>query len=333
MTCRTRLREGRPPVVRCVPTVVSTCRLFIEAALDCEETQRVCQRIDRVEQCVLPTDCGMIEDVCQELGTTCEVLRNGFATCLPDQLCPDITCNPGFRCIEAIVNDTEIISGCIQELLESTCSELTCPPEQVCVMQTLPDSNASLASCIDPESIPVTPPTCANEGANACNQDTEICVDIEQGGGQVTISCNEVDCADDFSDYDAGSGLGSAISGQCLNGFSCIQLPENNQGVQSACAPDDSDVQANTTCSQRNCGSLTCQEVQLAGQVIATVCSTPVVVTGASCEDLQCNGGMECALFEVVPRVPGTVEGPASCIQQDTADFIRILGPLLANQR
>ena len=38
---------------------------------------------------------------------------------------------------------------------------------------------------------------------------------------------------------------------------------------------------------------------------------------------------MECALSEVVPRVPGTVEGPASCVQQDTADAIRILGPLL----
>ena len=276
------------------------------SGLVCEEPQS--EGVFDSASCVVPTSC---DDLKCNPGMVCRVFNgdvsgsgSGLSTLGPSTIMPTLTfstptpigTSSGSTSTSNPVTPTsptpETVARCIPDI-QTSCDELKCEFEgdQVCILLVLPSRDMSLASCTSRNLVP-TPiqesPNCNNTGSEACSQSGLLCVDLLQGGNQVTFSCVQANCMN-------GKGF------MCTPDASCVSLPVSERGIRSACIQTAVQFEYGSVCRDRMCPeTLTCQEIDLEGDVVGTICNTPAVVLSMSvrCDNTECADEQECVQYE-----------------------------------
>ena len=174
-----------------------------------------------------------------------------------------------------------VVASCIANSSRATCEDFQCEEDQVCSLQRYPSRNISLVTCtiIPPGVIPQRQ-SCSNTGVETCS--SSLCVDLVQDGDQVTFSCVEVNCTQQ--------------DGMCSTpGTECISAPVPAMDIDSVCVQTAVQFALGTDCGTRTnacTGGLACQEIQIEGNVVGTICNTPS--SPVSCDNVECASTEEC---------------------------------------
>ena len=298
--------------------------------IHCNETQGLeCRVVGEgvvpVAVCLVTRNCSILNPVCRRSGLLCEEPQSDgdfdSASCVVPSSCEDLECNPGMVCREFIFNNgdasgsgsasgspsstsgpvtatsrtPQTVARCVPEL-PSSCVELECEEEQVCISQGIPSRNFSFASCLTQNFLSaLTPPSCTNTGLNQCSQFGQLCVDLVQGGNQVSFSCVQTNCME--GDL---QGSGNVCS---TPGTSCISVPRSlsGRGIDSVCLQSVLQFEFGTICENRahTCqGELACQETEIDGDVVGTICTSPAPVVGTICDSIECADEEECYQYK-----------------------------------
>ena len=270
--------------------------------------------------CIVPTSC---EDVECNPGMVCRefTFNNGDAsgggsasgspliTLSPSTVMPTITTSTHSTRtptdsvstsgpVTATSPTPQTVAVCVPELFRTSCDDLECEEDQVCLFQGYPSRNVSLAACFMQNilsSLTQLVQSCSNTGLEICSLSGQLCVDLVQGGNQVTFSCVQANCTDGDSQ---GSGT------MCTTpDTSCVSVPGSlsGTGIDSVCIETVVQFEFGTTCGDRNdtCPEgLACQEIQLEGEVVGTICSIPTPLLSNSCDGIDCADGQECVQYE-----------------------------------
>ena len=303
--------------------------------------------------CLFTRNCTILNPVCRRSGLVCQEPQSegvfDSASCVVPTSCDDLECNPGMVCRVLTFNNgdgsgsgsalsnlppstimptsgpvtatsptpqTLTLATCIPELIQSSCNELSCEEDQVCLFQGFPSRDRSFAICSTQDIVSAltlpAPPSCNSTVSEACSQVGQLCVDLVQGGNQVTFSCVQANCTDD-----GGSGI------MCTNpDTSCISIPESlsGMGIDGVCIQTVVEFEFGAGCEDRTClGGLACQEIELDGDAVGTICNTPAIVisTSVSCDDTECADEQECVQYEA----DGT-PFQALCLSSATIDTV-----------
>jgi len=190
------------------------------------------------------------------------------------------------------------VATCVPELIQTSCNELKCEEDQVCLFQGFPSRNISLAACFMRNilsALTQVVQSCSNTGLEICSRSSQLCVDLVQGGNQVTFSCVQANCMGGDSE---GSGA------MCTTpDTSCVSVPGSLSGIgiDSVCIQTVVKFELGTACGDRKVTcpeGLACQEIQLEGEVVGTICNVPTTVFNNSCDGIGCADGQECVQYE-----------------------------------
>ena len=287
------------------------------SGLVCEEPQS--ERDFDSASCVVPTSC---EDLQCNPGMVCREFAfndrdvsgsgggsgSGLSTLSPGTLMPTITTSAPTASVSTSSPVTptsptlRTVARCVPGLFQTSCNDLECEEDQVCFLQIFPSRNISLASCFSQNLVPVAmPQSCNNTGLETCSLSGQLCVDLVQGSDQVTFSCVQANCMEGDSE---GSGT------MCTTpDSSCVSVPGSLSGtaplgIDSVCIQNVLQFEFGTVCGDRTdtCPEgLACQEIQLEGEVVGTICNRPATVV-TSCDNIECADEQECLQF----RAEGT---------------------------
>ena len=176
---------------------------------------------------------------------------------------------------------------CIANSSRATCEDFQCEEDQVCFLQRYPSRNISFVTCtiIPPGIIIPQRQSCGNTGVETCS--SSLCVDLVQDGDQVTFSCVEVNCTQQ--------------DGMCSTpGTECISAPVPATDIDSVCVQTAVQFELDTGCGARKSactGGLACQEIQIEGNVVGTICNTPS--SPVSCDNVKCASTEECVQYNL----------------------------------
>ena len=283
--------------------------------------------------CQLTRNCSILNPVCRRRGLVCEEPTEGDlafrpASCVAATSCEDIECNPGMVCREFTFNNgasgggsgsgsPRIVASCGPVL--SQCDDLNvCEEDQVCILTVYPSRNISLSFCTLRSLVQaLQSQSCSDTGLEMCSRSGQLCVDLVQGGDQVTFSCVQTNCMEGGRE---GSGSGS--TSMCTeSGTSCVSVPGqlSQRGIQldSVCIQTAIQFEFGTACENRMCPEgLACQAIEIDGAEVGTICNIPAT-TVRTCNNVECAGGTECLQSEIagVPYV-------AACLSSATLDTI-----------
>ena len=174
---------------------------------------------------------------------------------------------------------TPVMALCIANSTQATCEDFPCEEDQVCSLQRYPSRNISIVTCAI---LGVAPQqqSCSNNGLETCSG--SLCVDLVQDGDQVTFSCVEVNCTQQ--------------DGMCSTpGTTCIPASLPAMDFDSVCVQTAVQFELGTDCGGRASactGGLACQEIQIEGNVVGTICNTPS--SPVSCDNVECASEAEC---------------------------------------
>ena len=268
-----------------------------------------------VAVCLLTRNCSILNPVCRRSGLVCEEPTEGdlafrSASCVVATSCEDLECNPGMVCREFTINNgasgggsgsgsPQTVATCGPVLSQSSCDDLVCVEDQVCVLTVYPSRNISLATCT-PQSLvqAVQSQSCSDTGLEMCSQSGQLCVDLVQGGNQVTVSCVQTNCIEGGRE-----GSGSGTASVCTEpGTSCVSVPGqlSQRGIQfdSVCIQTAIQFEFETACENRMCPEgLACQAIEIDGAVVGTICNIPAT-TVRTCDSFECADETECVQFE-----------------------------------
>lgn len=308
-----RVREGPPPVAFCARTAnCSRIRCNESEGLEC----RVVEEGDfSVALCLLTRNCSILNPVCRRSGLVCEEPTEGDlafrpASCVFATSCEDLECNPGMVCREFTINNgasgggsgsgsPQTVATCGPVLSQSSCDDLVCGEDQACVLNVYPSRSISVATC-NPRSLvqPLLQQSCSNTGLGMCSQSGQLCVDLVQGGNQVTFSCVQTNCMEGGRE-----GSGSGTTRVCTEpGTSCVSVPGqlSERGIQfdSVCIQTAIQFEFETVCDNRMCPEgLACQAIEIDGAEVGTICNIPATTT-RTCDNVECTDETECVQFE-----------------------------------
>ena len=85
----------------------------------------------------------------------------------------------------------------------------------------------------------------------------------------------------------------------CTPGTTCIPVPLPAMDIDSVCVQTEAQFELDTDCGQRASactGGLACQEIQIEGNMVGTICNTP---SSVSCDNVECPSEAECVQTEV----------------------------------
>ena len=175
-----------------------------------------------------------------------------------------------------------VMASCTANSSQATCEDFQCEEDQVCSLQRYHSRNISLVTCpaIPSDQIPQRQ-SCSNTGGvERCSG--MLCVDLVQDGDQVTFSCVEVNCTQQ--------------DGMCSTpGTECISAPVPAMNIDSVCVQTAVQFELGTGCGTRTSectGGLACQDIQIEGSVVGTICNTPS--SPVSCDNVECATTEEC---------------------------------------
>ena len=171
-----------------------------------------------------------------------------------------------------------VVASCTANSSRATCEDFQCEKDQVCSLQRYPSRNISFVTC--PTILIPQRQSCSNTGVERCSG--MLCVDLVQDGDQVTFSCVEVNCTQQ--------------DGMCSTpGTECISAPVPAMNIDSVCVQTAVQFELGTGCETRTSactGGLACQEIQIEGSVVGTICNTPS--SPVSCDNVECASTEEC---------------------------------------
>ena len=270
-----------------------------------------------VAVCQLTRNCSILNPVCRRSGLVCEEPTEGDlafrpASCVAATSCEDLECNPGMVCREFTINNgasggglgsgsgsPQTVASCGPVLSQSSCDDLVCVEDQVCILTVYPSRNISLATCTLRSLVQaVQSQSCSDTGLEMCSQSGQLCVDLVQGGDQVTFSCVQTNCIEGGRE---GSGSGS--TSMCTEpGTSCVSVPGqlSERGIQfdSVCLQTAIQFEFETACENRMCPEgLACQAIEIDGAEVGTICNIPAT-TVRTCDSVECADETECVQFE-----------------------------------
>ena len=273
--------------------------------------------------CQLTRNCSVLNPVCRRSGLVCEEPTEGDlafrpASCVVATSCEDLECNPGMVCreFEFTINNgasgggsgsgsPQTVARCGPAVLsQSSCDDLVCMEDQVCILTVLPSRNISLATCISRSLVQaVQSQSCSDTGLEMCSQSGQLCVDLVQGGDQVTFSCVQTNCIEGGREG-GREGSGSGSTSMCTEpGTSCVSVPGqlSQRGIQfdSVCIQTAIQFEFETACENRMCPEgLACQAIEIDGAVVGTICNIPAT-TVRTCNNVECVGETECVQSEI----------------------------------
>ena len=270
-----------------------------------------------VNACLRPKSCSVLKTTCWKRGLVCQEPQSqgdfAQASCVAAPSCKELQCNPGYTCIDfgsdredgGIDNSTiydggDVGSGflspflqsagipsdlvtavCIANSTRASCGDFPCEEDQVCSLQRYPSRSISLVTC--PQGVYPQPPSCNNTELETCSG--SLCVNLVQDGKQVSFSCVEVNCKQQDQ--------------MCTPGTTCIPVPLPAMDIDSVCVKTEAQFELDTDCGRRASactGGLACQEIQIEGNVVGTICNTP---SSVSCDNVECPSEAECVQTEV----------------------------------
>ena len=323
--------EGQMKVAFCTPTASCSDLMCNESGLECGVTEKgfafcvpttncscnedeglecrvVGEGASAVNACLRPKNCSVLQTTCWKRGLVCQEPQSqgdfAQASCVAAPSCKELQCNPGYTCID-FDNDREdggdVGSGFLSPVLQSTgipsdlvtavcianstranCADFPCEEDQVCSLQRYPSRSISLVTC--PQGVYPQPPSCNNTELETCSGSQ--CVDLVQDGKQVSFSCVEVNCKQEDQ--------------MCTPGTTCIRAPLPAMNIDSACVQTAVQFELGTDCGRRASActeGLACQEIQIEGNVVGTICNTPS--SPVSCDNVECASTEECVQTEV----------------------------------
>ena len=280
-----------------------------------------------VNACLRPRNCSVLKTTCWKRGLVCQEPQSqgdfAQASCVAAPSCNELQCNPGYACIDfgsdredggidnstiydgGIDNSTiydggDVGSGflspflqsagipidlvtavCIANSTRASCGDFPCEEDQVCSLQRYPSRSISLVTC--PQGVYPQPPSCNNTELEACSG--SLCVNLVQDGKQASFSCVEVNCKQQDQ--------------MCTPGTTCIPVPLPAMDIDSVCVKTEAQFELDTDCGRRASactGGLACQEIQIEGNMVGTICNTP---SSVSCDNVECPSEAECVQTEV----------------------------------
>ncbi len=317
MECHFRPRDEQHPIVRCVPRRTQPKRPRDCSELDCGDSL-ICmlfggegrQRARCVKERPRPQSCENLN--CEAVGMLCIEDSEGPKCRLPikcDEVkCPDsrvcaIVGVPDIplsfrcpfnedRCKLTIINRLEgdQILTCLDPTLAlQSCSEVTCPDDEVCSGKFIPEDSSMISVCIPKAQLSVVSQiaTCDSVPDDFCGEN-EACVDFQQddyrGFAHCTqINCQDTECADEEDTCVVSS---SQFLAETEISHSCAPVERIKQEQETTCTGGRTACQGNTTCT----------DTRISNAQIGTICISPFRLPPRSCDDLSCEDDEECVL-------------------------------------
>ncbi|XP_064384616.1 uncharacterized protein LOC135333567 [Halichondria panicea] len=324
------LREMSPICIPATPfttvtTPTSTTPNFNVMAESCSELDclaffTVCNQVNaNFAVCEEPTECtDEFNERCMDIHLVCGGTSFDTVTCVVPSSCNQLTCNEEQNCIE-FTSGNNIIAQCIENtgpMFSLRCEDLSCPEGQGCLANDYPSLNLIFASCIandvlDSIAISIELASRIPQTCSSLECGNESCIDIQRNENQVLQSCIPQNCLTNMNC--------SAVFDQCvsLTDLDLLAAPE------SICVPTVFQaLVTNKSCkeNERVCSEgLECQDVYIDGNLIGTVCNTPVPPLGRTCDEIECIGENVGCVINEIPSRPDLAQ-LASCI--DNFDVI-----------
>lgn len=305
--CRERKRGGG---VRCVRA--RNCeQLTCDAGFSCNETDNgpQCIREQPMVQCSEE-----LTTLCRQRMGKCEVV-DGVPQCVLVTDCDDIKCEPGLQCTVLRNVTGQDIAICASDIAP-TCQNTTCSLGALCVELSLPSIRLSVGACLSRDFASIVPifeqSTCAGN-SQRCDQETQVCVDIFEGGQFLSFTCYDlINCTDNSSCF-------SYLSYQ----LTCAEVPSDviDLGFTDVCVPaGETRFEFGGSCATvtKQCSpGLTCQDIAISGNIVGTTCGVSTAPSiGPSCNELNCRAPEQC--YEVTVAERG---GLALCYPEVLVEF------------